>query len=143
MPQAIRFLFFTSVDDQICVLFHLQSTRYMKFLRQPFTAKAKDRIVISFDKPTRILLLNSSELSRYKKGQTYRYRGGSVTKSPVEFEVPFDGLWYAIIEKGTFRAPLNVTGSAKLLKEKYSTLNGQEQMETHEKLSEGYDDTLE
>ncbi len=115
----------------------------MKFLRQPFTAKAKDRIVVSFDKPTRVLLLNSSELDRYKKGQTYRYRGGLATNSPVEFEVPFDGVWYAIIEKGSFRAPLNVTGSAKLLKQKYSTLNGQEQMETHEKVSGAYDDTLE
>ncbi len=115
----------------------------MKFLRQPFEAKAKDRIVVSFDKPTKILLIHSAELKSYKAGRTYQYRGGFEKNSPVEFEVPFDGTWYAIIEKGTFRQPLNVTGTAKLIKPRPSTLNGQEQNETHEKVSGPYDDTWE
>jgi hypothetical protein len=115
----------------------------MKFLRQPFQAKAKDRIVVSFDKPTKILLLHSSQLKNYKEGKTYQYRGGPESKSPVEFIVPSDGVWYAIIEKGTYQNPIEVNGSAKLIKPRPATLNGAEQMETHEKVSGTYDDTLE
>lgn len=115
----------------------------MKFLRQPFQAKAKDRIIVSFDKPTRVLLLHSTQLNNYKLGKTYQYRGGHETNSPVEFIVPSDGVWYAIIEKGTYKNPINVTGSAKLVKPRPATLNGPEQMETHEKVSGPYDDTLE
>jgi mRNA-degrading endonuclease HigB of HigAB toxin-antitoxin module len=76
-------------------------------------------------------------------GKTYRYRGGFEEKSPVEFEVPFDGEWHAVIEKGTFKKPLEVKASAKLIKPKHHTLNGNEQMETHQAVEDEYDDTYE
>jgi hypothetical protein len=115
----------------------------MKFLHQPFEAKAKDRIIVSFDKPTRVLLIHTSQLRNYKGGKTYRYWGGEATTSPVEFTVPFDGVWHAIIEKGTYRNPIHVTGSAERKRPRPATLNGAEQNETHEKVSGPYDDTLE
>jgi hypothetical protein len=61
----------------------------------------------------------------------------------VIFEVPFDGTWHAVIEEGTHAKPLKIKGSATLERPAYITLNGQEQMETHEKVKGGYDDTLE
>lgn len=114
----------------------------MKFLHQPFSAKAKDKVVVDFDKPTKVLLIHHDQFEKYKRGRTFQYRGGMAENSPQEFEVPFDGVWHAIIEKGTYKHPLNVSGSAKLVKPKPRTLNGPEQMETHEKITE-YDDTLE
>ncbi|NEN22498.1 DUF1883 domain-containing protein [Cryomorpha ignava] len=114
----------------------------MKFLHQPFTAKAKERIVVDFDKPTKVLLIHTSQFAKYKGGRTYQYHGGHAETSPTEFTVPFDGVWHAIIEKGTYHNPLNVSGKAKLIKPRYSTLNGAEQNETHQKIEE-YDDTLE
>lgn len=114
----------------------------MKFLHKPFQAKAKDRIVITFDKPTRVLLIHSRYFEKYKGGRTYDYRGGFSEKSPVEFIIPFDGTWHAVIEKGTPKAPTEVKGDAKLHKPRHRTLNGMEQNETHQEVSE-YDDTFE
>lgn len=114
----------------------------MKFLHKPFSAKAKDVIVINFNKPTRVLLIHSRQFEKYKKCKTFTYRGGQSTNSPVEFEVPFDGTWHAVIEKGSYLAPLQIVGNARLIKAGYKTLNGREQNETHQNLVE-YDDTFE
>lgn len=114
----------------------------MKFLHQPFKARAKDRVIVKFDKPTKVMLIHHNQIDKYKGGRTYQYRGGESKNSPVEFEIPFDGIWHAVVEKGTHSNPLQVTASAKLEKPRHNTLNGPEQMETHEKVTE-YDDTLE
>jgi len=115
----------------------------MKFLHKPFLAKAKDKIEVSFDRPTKILLLESSQFSRYKKGLTYQYRGGMEKKSPVSFTVPFEGTWHAVIEKGTYNYPLEVSGNATLIPHRYDTLNGSEQTGTAKRPVEEYDDTLD
>lgn len=115
----------------------------MKFLHQPFSAKKNDRIVVSFSKPTRVLLIHSSHFKNYKGGKTYQYRGGHSEKSPVEFIIPEPGTWHAIIEKGTFKSPIEVTGKAKLVRPAPTTLNGSEQMETSQAREKDYDDTLE
>ncbi|HKL40637.1 MAG TPA: DUF1883 domain-containing protein [Cryomorphaceae bacterium] len=115
----------------------------MKFLHKPFLAKSKDVIEVSFDKPTKVLLLESSQFSRYKKGQTYQYRGGKAERSPVSFVVPFDATWHAVIEKGSFNHPLDVTGNAVLIPHRYDTLNGSEQTGTEKRSVEEYDDTLD
>jgi len=98
--------------------------------------------VVDFDKPTTVLLIHSDQLENYKGGKTYRYRGGPADKSPVEFTVPYDGVWHAVIEKGTYKNPLEVSGKAKLVKPRHRTLNGPEQTETRQKIEE-YDDTFE
>lgn len=114
----------------------------MKFLYQPFDAKAKDRVIVKFNKPTRVMLIHENQLKKYKGGRTYQYRGGFSKDTQVEFEVPFEGKWYAIVEKGPLSAPIDVSGSAKLHRPRHKTLNGAVQNETHEAISE-YDDTLE
>lgn len=115
----------------------------MKFLHKPFQAKAKDRIIVTFSHPTRVLLIHTSFFSKYKKGQTYQYRGGFSEDSPVEFIVPFDGQWHAVIEKGTYKNPLDLTGNAELVRPAPSTLNGTEQLETSREVGDEYDDTLD
>lgn len=115
----------------------------MKFLHKPFTAKQKDLITIEFDKPTKVLLLHASDFKRYKAGRTYQYRGGYSENSPVEFTVPYDGTWHAVIEKGTYNNPLKVTGNANITPHKYDTLNGLEQMESRKGVVSEYDDTLD
>jgi hypothetical protein len=115
----------------------------MKFLHLPFQAKAKDKITVTFDKPTNVYLLHKSDFAKYKLGKSFRYLGGKAGKSPVEFTVPNDGTWHAVIEKGSHFKPLEVKGSAKLFRPKHLTLNGQEQMETHQQLKGKYDDTLD
>lgn len=115
----------------------------MKFLHKPIKANPYQSISVEFSRPTKVLLIHSTHFDRYKKGKTYEYRGGYAEKSPVVFDIPFEGIWHAVIEKGTFKNPINVSGNAKLIKSKHKTLNGAEQMETHAKYEEEYDDTLE
>ncbi len=115
----------------------------MKFLHKPFKAKAKDKIEVTFSRPTKVLLLEKHHFERYKKGITYRYHGGMAQSSPVTFDVPFEGVWHAVIEKGSFRNPLDVSGNAKLIPHKYDTLNGPEQIEARKKQEQEYDDTLD
>ncbi len=115
----------------------------MKFLHKPLKAKSGERIIVEFDKPTKVLMVHSSQFNKYKGGRTYQYRGGFQEESPVEFKVPFEGVWHAIIEKGTYDKPLDVSGSARVEPPKYDTLNGADQNETHTKYEEEYDDTLE
>lgn len=115
----------------------------MKFLHKPFLAKKNDKIEVSFDKPTKVLLIEASQFSRYKKGLTYQFRGGESKKSPVTFTAPFDGTWHAIIEKGSYNNPLEVTGNAELIPHRYDTLNGSEQTGTSKRSVEEYDDTLD
>lgn len=115
----------------------------MKFLHQPFTAKAGQRIIVTFNRPTRVLLIHSTQFPKYKGGRTYKYFGGFMEQSPAEFDVPSEGVWHAIIEKGTLNNPIEIKATAKLAKMKHKTLNGGEEMETHKKLEEQYDDTLE
>lgn len=114
----------------------------MKFLHKPFNAKTGQVIVVTFSKPTKVLLIESTEFEKYKRGKTYRYRGGFSKTSPVEFVVPHTGIWHAIIEKGSYYNPLNVTGNATLEPVRIDTLNGELQAETHGVYTE-YDDTLE
>ncbi|MEM9050615.1 MAG: DUF1883 domain-containing protein [Bacteroidota bacterium] len=115
----------------------------MKFLHKPFLAKAKDKIEVSFTTPTKVLLIESSQFKRYKKGQTYQYRGGFSQNSPVTFDVPFEATWHAIIEKGTFNNPIEVSGDAKLIPHRYDTLNGLEQTGAAKREIDEYDDTLD
>ena len=115
----------------------------MRFLHKPFTANAKDVVVVEFSAPTKILLLHSAEFKRYKGGRTYRYRGGFSEKSPIEFTIPHQGVWHAVIEKGTYRNPLQVTGNAKLIPHRYDTLNGMQQLEGRKGVVSEYDDTLD
>lgn len=115
----------------------------MKFLHRPFNAKANDRIKVTFSKPTKILLIHSEQFKNYKGGRTYTYRGGFMEKSPAEFTVPFPGTWHAVIEKGTYKNPLEVTGNAEIYTPGPATLNGTEQTETSRPGIKDYDDTLE
>ena len=115
----------------------------MKFLQQPFEAKCRQIVQVEFDLPAKVKLIEHSEYVKYKLGKTYNYRGGHYAKSPVEFEVPFDGVWHAIIEKGPHNQPIDVHGNAQLLKARLETLNGHLEMETHQKFEAGYDDTNE
>lgn len=111
----------------------------MKFLHQPFFANPEDRIVVEFDKPTEVMLIHTSQFDKYRGGRTYRYRGGFSEKSPIEFKVPYQGVWHVVIEKGTYKRPMEVRAKAKIIKRGHRTLNGAEQLETPRKIQKQSD----
>ncbi len=87
----------------------------MKYLHRVFTAKKGTRVVVHFSEPTRVMLLSDMEYKNYKEHSTYRYRGGDLVESPHEFEIPSDGTWHVVIEKGGYFNPRPVTGSVEVI----------------------------
>lgn len=95
----------------------------MRLLQKPFkNAKKGQTIEVTFDKPTNVKFMTATNFTKYKKGNTHTYYGGFQEESPVEFVIPKNGTWHAVIEKGTFSKPLEVSGNA-ILKDAPEGLN--------------------
>jgi hypothetical protein len=47
-----------------------------------------------------VMLVDSSNLTSYKAGQSFRYVGGHYTQSPVRLATPSAGHWYVLIDYG-------------------------------------------
>lgn len=45
-----------------------------------------------------VMLLDSSNISSYKRGRNFRYVGGQATRSPVILQVPRTGRWHAVVD---------------------------------------------
>lgn len=88
----------------------------MKFLYNSLKGKKKQIVKVDFDTSTKVKLMTAFDLNKYKQGRTHRYRGGFFEVGPVFFRLPSDGIWYVVVEKGTYREPKNVQASVELLK---------------------------
>lgn len=59
-----------------------------------------------------VLLLDSSGLSSFKAGRSYRYGGGLVKRSPHDLGIPHSGHWYVVVHmaglRGTVRASVSM-----------------------------------
>jgi len=87
----------------------------MKFLQKTFEAKKKEIIEVEIDQPTKVKFMTGRDMKSYKAGKTYSFYGGLFDESPIRFVVPFDSVWNVVVEKGTYRAPLEVKASCALL----------------------------
>lgn len=47
-----------------------------------------------------VLLLDSTNLQRYRSGQDYRYFGGEAERSPVRLHVPHADTWHVVVDLG-------------------------------------------
>ena len=47
-----------------------------------------------------VRLLDSTNLSLYKRGKKHRYYGGHVTRSPYRVAIPRSGHWHVVIDRG-------------------------------------------
>jgi hypothetical protein len=87
----------------------------MKYLHRVFSAKKGYHVVVHFSEPTRVMLISDMEYKNYKEHFTYRYRGGDFSESPHEFEIPNDGTWHVVIEKGSYYNPRPISGSVEII----------------------------
>ena len=49
-----------------------------------------------------VRLLDNSNFSRFKSGQSHRHIGGQAKRSPVRLEIPRSGHWYVTLDFGGF-----------------------------------------
>jgi hypothetical protein len=86
----------------------------MKYLHQILKAKKGTHIKVHFSEPTKVLLLGDYQYKNYKDHKTYNYRGGELQKSPTQFEIPNDGLWHVVIERGGYFNPKNIKAAVEV-----------------------------
>lgn len=115
----------------------------MKILSKAIQGKRKQMIVVHTDKPTVVKFFTPNNYQRYKKGLTHRYWGGYVETPPAQFEIPRKGVYYAVVEKGSFNNPVELTARVELTPPKFDYLNVDPENETHTDVEVDYDDTLE
>lgn len=87
----------------------------MRILQKPIKAKKGQKIEVTFSQPTKVKLLSSIQFKKYRGGKTHRYYGGQCEESPAVFEVPYNDIWHAVIEKGNYNNPIDVEGNAFLV----------------------------
>ena len=87
----------------------------MKFLFRPFEAKRKEIIEVEIDQPTKVKFMTARDLKAYRQGKTYSFHGGLFEESPVRFVIPYDGVWNAVVEKGTYHQPMEVKAHCRRL----------------------------
>lgn len=87
----------------------------MKYLRCPIKAKKGERVVLHFDQATRVMILDSRQLTRYREGQSYQYRGGFREESPQQFEIYRDGEYHAVVELGGHYEKMEIEANVEVL----------------------------
>lgn len=65
-----------------------------------------------------VRLLDSSNLSRYRRREDHRYYGGLVTESPFRLSIPSSGTWHVVVDmqglRGTTRSSVRVIPAAAM-----------------------------
>jgi hypothetical protein len=87
----------------------------MKILQQAVKVRKNQIIQVHFDKPVVVKLLSKGMFPKYKNGVRHVCQGGFFEHSPAKFTVPYDGVWHAVIEKGSYFNPLSVKGRVEIL----------------------------
>ena len=87
----------------------------MKFLHKTFELKKKEIIEVDIDVATKVKFMTGHDFKHYKLGKTHSYYGGMFDESPVRFVVPFESVWNVVVEKGTFRSPIEVAAKCGVL----------------------------
>lgn len=74
----------------------------MDFLHTDFWGEAGDVALVTLDGRANVLLIDDSNFSAYRNGQTFSYYGGWATRSPVRLSPPHHGRWHVVIDLGGY-----------------------------------------
>ncbi|MBI3853174.1 MAG: DUF1883 domain-containing protein [Verrucomicrobia bacterium] len=84
----------------------------MNYLHYDLNLGANDVVVVTLDKQANVQLLDESNFSRYKRGESFSYHGGLVKQSPFRLKAPHAGRWHLTVDlggySGTVRAGVEV-----------------------------------
>lgn len=82
-------------------------------LHSVLTLGAGDAVEVTLDHPANVQLMDSDNYEKYRNGQTFRYHGGYVKRSPYVLQGPGPGIWHLVIDLGG--APGRVLASVRVL----------------------------
>ena len=72
----------------------------MDFLHTEFWGGADDLVLVTLDGQANVMVLDDSNFSAYRHGQTFRYYGGWATRSPVRLSPPHQAHWHVVVDLG-------------------------------------------
>ena len=88
----------------------------MNFLHQELDAGPDDVVEVTLDGQANVMLLDTANYDRYRKGEAFRYHGGLARTSPVRIVPAHRGRWHVVVDLGGFagrvRAGVRVLQSA-------------------------------
>ncbi len=89
----------------------------MKYLHQELEIGPDDVVEVALDGQANVMLLDSENFDRYRRGESFRYHGGLATTSPARLVPPSRGRWQVVVDLGGFagkvRAGLRVLQGAE------------------------------
>jgi Domain of unknown function (DUF1883) len=86
----------------------------MNYLHHELDLGADDAVEVTLDGQANVLLLDSSNFEKYRRGESYRYHGGLAEHSPVRLVPPHGGRWQLVVNLGGY--PGTVRAGVRLLK---------------------------
>ena len=88
----------------------------MNFLHQELDVGPEDVVEVTLDGQANVMLLDSANYDRYRRGESFRYHGGLAKVSPARLDPPDRGRWHVVVDLGGFagkvRAGVRVLQSA-------------------------------
>jgi hypothetical protein len=85
----------------------------MIHLHQEVDAGPDDLVEVTLDGQANVLLLDTDNYDRYRRGEHYRYHGGLARTSPVRLVPPRDGHWHVVVDLGGY--PGRIRAGVQLL----------------------------
>jgi len=87
----------------------------MDYLHKDLGSRKKGEIVVVALRgdSMNVRLLDSTNLSLYKRGKQHRCYGGHVTKSPYKVAIPRSGHWHVVIDRGGLRGRVRASVSVE------------------------------
>ena len=74
----------------------------MNYLHHEFDIGPDDVVEITLDGQANVLLLDSANYERYRRGESYRYYGGLARQSPTRLVPPNRGHWHVVVDLGGY-----------------------------------------
>lgn len=90
-----------------------------KFLHSDLGQRSRgDILEVTLTSGANVRLLDSTNFSKYKRGEAHRYSGGLAKTSPVRIPIPSSGHWHAVVDmqglRGSTRAGFRVINGSAL-----------------------------
>jgi curved DNA-binding protein CbpA len=68
-----------------------------EYLHYSFYASHGDSVHVEINQATHVYLVNQIHYYYFQEGQEFEHSGGFMTRSPVQLEIPYPGVWHVLV----------------------------------------------
>ena len=74
----------------------------MNYLHKELEVGPQEVVEVALDGQANVMLMDSPNFDRYRKGEPYRYYGGLAKHSPARLLAPHRGRWNVVVDLGGY-----------------------------------------